>query len=137
MALVKSCIVFSLSPFSIPSLTQCCIWPSNIIWPILCNADFDAFTCIKTSSQGISSSIILSIAFNCPITFFNLLWRLSESIHFFNINPPYTYRGIGITYHIKFGTVYKTYSYRAFLFSLNFFLFLLITFNTSIILLVV
>ena len=64
-ALYSNCKVInclSTSPCCIPSRTQWLICPSRTTWPTLCNADLAALIWASTSSQGMSSSIIRSIA---------------------------------------------------------------------------
>ena len=82
-ALVKSLMVLSTSPCSIPSLTQCWICPSSTICPHLCSADLAALIWERISSQGTSSSIILLMEATCPSIFLSLLCRLFKSIHCF------------------------------------------------------
>ena len=70
-AFVKFSMVLSASPCSIPSRTQCWIWPSKTTWPTLCSADFAALIWERTSSQGTSSSTIRSMACTWPMIFSN------------------------------------------------------------------
>ena len=82
-AFVKLSMVFSESPFSIPSRTQCLICPSNTTCPHLCRADFAALICDRISSQGTSSSIMRSMACTWPMIFAKRRCRFSESMHCF------------------------------------------------------
>ena len=82
-AFVKSLMVFSTSPCSIPSRTQWLICPSRITCPTLCSADLAALIWLNTSSQGMSYSIIRSIACTWPKILRNRRCRFSESIHCF------------------------------------------------------
>lgn len=97
-AFVKLSMVFSASPCSIPSRTQCLICPSNTTCPHLCRADFAALIWERMSSHGISSSTIRSIACICPSILASLRCRFSASIHCLIVSPPYTVRGIWILY---------------------------------------
>jgi hypothetical protein len=56
--------------------------------PNLCRALLAALIWKRTSSQGTSSSTILSIALIWPMILFKRLCRLSQSIHFRMTAPP-------------------------------------------------
>ena len=104
-------MVSSASPFWIPSRTQWRRCPSRIINPTLCIAPLAALSCIRTSSQGESSSIIFATPLSWPMillirTLSTFSWSLHDLILFplwRGIIPPRVSevkRGSDICFHV-------------------------------------